>query len=391
MEIYHQLGYRYKWNLQSLADDATGDGVIIGPRHMKQEVVEKLPASVRAQAIFDPQFFLPGTPLGSLLDYGFFPAVLAGGFDTTGYETATAKASADSCVDFQLHNNFRYVIIPTRYCDGTPSSFVAQQTEFTVQPFLEAISVRQPNKPVLLQLILNSTMLKDTAFTDQLLNWVTGIDELNGVYIIVQDNRNSKQIKDPMHLLNLLGIVHALRCNELEVVLGYLNTEALVLSLADPNVVTIGSYERTRMFNSTNFSDDDTGGGPPNARLYFRKLLQWIEHPYVGALQAVPALAPLFDHNHYNAAMFVPTYKWHFSKPELYKHYFLEMTEQLRHVGQVHGKARYERLSTMITEASLWYTTLKEAGIVLENTENDGSHLPAWQTAANLFAKKMGW
>ena len=60
-EIYHQLGFRFQWNLQSIEEDATGDGVILGPRYMGRETIEALNRKVKKMGIFDPRFFLPDT------------------------------------------------------------------------------------------------------------------------------------------------------------------------------------------------------------------------------------------------------------------------------------------------------------------------------------------
>lgn len=114
LEIYHQLGFRFKWNLQSLEEDSTGDGVIIAPRFMKRDTVESLDDSIRQSAIFDPQFFLPRVPLGQLTTYDFFPQLVAGGFATSEYTPLIALESAKRCVEFQTTNNFRYITIPTR-------------------------------------------------------------------------------------------------------------------------------------------------------------------------------------------------------------------------------------------------------------------------------------
>ena len=131
LEIYHQLGFRHQWNLQSIADDGTGDGIIIGARSLEREKVEALPLAVRKQAIFDPQFFLPAVPKGQLETYDFFPHVAADGFSSSDYADRSAGISASGCIDFQVSNGFRYVVIPTRYMPGTPSDFVATQ-EFAV-------------------------------------------------------------------------------------------------------------------------------------------------------------------------------------------------------------------------------------------------------------------
>ncbi len=134
--IYHQLGYRYVWNFDSLLEDRCGDGVIIAPRFMDPDYVENLDVSLKKNSIFDPQFFLPDTPKGKLDKYDFFPHVASDGFDTEDYPEQFASECAERCIAFQLTNQFNRLVIPARYLKGVPSDFINQQQRLFVGPFL---------------------------------------------------------------------------------------------------------------------------------------------------------------------------------------------------------------------------------------------------------------
>ncbi len=390
-EIYHQVGFRHQWNLQSINDDRTGDGIIIGARSLEKEKVEALPAKTRRKAIFDPQFFLPAVPKGKLRTYDFFPHIAAEGFTSSDYADESAGISASGCVDFQIRNGFRHVVIPTRYMPGMPSDFISTQNTLFVEPFLEAIADQREDYSALLQLVVTDNMLKDTEYTADLLNWITGISGIAGVYLIAEQNASTKQVKDADFLYRLLCFTSALRENDMIVVLGYLNTEAILLSLADPSVLTMGVYENTRAFKIKTFEENDTAQRGPSPRLYMAKCLQWIDRNYHGAIERrLPGGKSLFDQNKYQAIMFRPSFNWHFSKPELYKHHFLELSRQLRTISQLEGKERYEQVVAMIREAGRIFKTMDQSGIVLDQ-DNDGSHLSAWLTAANEFAQDNGW
>jgi hypothetical protein len=390
-EIYHQAGFRHQWNLQSIKDDGTGDGIIIGARSLEKNKVEELPLKVRKTVIFDPQFFLPAVPKGKLATYDFFPHVVASGFSSSDYGDESAGISASGCVDFQVRNRFRHVVIPTRYMPGMPSDFIAAQNTLFVEPFLEAIAAQDGPHSVLLQLVLTDNMLKDSEYTADLLNWITGIEGLAGVYLIAEQSGSTKQIKDADFLYRLLCFTSALRQNDMVVVLGYLNTEAILLSLADPSAVTMGVYENTRAFRIKTFEDNDTVQRGPSPRLYVAKCLQWIDRNYHGAIERrLPDGKSFFDQNKYQAIMFRPSYNWHFAKPELYKHHFLELSRQLRQISDLEGKDRYKQVRALIETAIRNFKTMDDSGIVLDQ-DNDGSHLAAWITAANEFAQDRGW
>lgn len=392
LEIYHQIGHNHKWNFQSLKDDKTGQGVILSPRFLSPTDIVKQPPDIIRSSIFDPQFFLPDTALGKLSDYDFFPDSVADGFKTNDYSDSYAQESAERCVKFQIQNDFRYIVIPTRYSAGMPTSFIQSQQELFVTPFLEAINKQQSSQKVVLQLVLNDNMIKDKEYAADLLNWITGIDTLNGVYLIVEASPRSKQLADADLLFAMLTFIDALVQNQLEVILGYLNTESFLLSIASPQIITMGTYENTRTFNIRNFEvKEKTVQQGPTARLYVSKLLQWVSYPYIGAIsRALTGETNFFDENRHQALMFKPSYRWHFSKPELYKHALLVFEQQLRNIGVLQGKERYEAVRSTIRNAMSYYAKIEAGGVVFDR-DSSGEHLPAWLTAANQFGIVKGW
>jgi hypothetical protein len=391
-EIYHQVGFRHQWNLQSISGDSAGDGIIIGARSLERSKVEGLSTAVRKRAIFDPQFFLPAVPKGNLATYDFFPNIAAGDdFQSNGYADELAGMSASSCVKFQVANGFRFIVIPTRYLSGMPSNYIEAQEELFVGPFLAAIEEQTPQRPVLLQVVLTGNMLKDDDYSADLLNWITGHQDIAGVYLIAEQTAATKQVKDADFLYRLLKFSSDLRENNMVVVLGYLNTEAVVLTLADPSIVTMGIYENTRSFRIRTFEDDQSVQRGPSPRLYISKCLQWVDRNYHGAIERrLPNGKNLFDQNKYHATMFQPSFQWHFTKPQLYKHHFLELSRQLREISAFEGKARFRHVEGMVKGAMKVFQEMDKAGIVLDS-DNDGSHLPAWLTAINEFAQDRGW
>lgn len=390
LKVYHQLGHNHKWNVQSYREDAVGDGLILPARYMEDRHIKDLEAKLLHNSIFDPQFYVPRTARGALSTYDFFPANTVSDFSTSDYSNA-ALESAIRCVLFQQRYRFEYTIIPTRYKSGMPTNFEKEQSELFIEPFLEALSLENIEQRKLLQLILNDDMLKDEEYAKRLLNWITSYPEITGVYLIVQTSGTRKQIQDANLLLGLLEFIDNLNSNRLEVVLGYLNTESFLLSIAMPTIVTIGTYEATRSFDASKF--EDLRSQPqygPNPRLYISKLLQWVEKPYVDLLKSLIRDNSIFDENHYQAEMFEPEYNWHFSKPELYKHALLVMYNQLRTISDLSGIERYTRVDTIMRDAHERYQMLAQQGMVFD-PNSGGDHLPIWISVAAQFAQKRGW
>lgn len=390
VEILHQLGHNYVWNLSSLLEDHCGDGLILSPKFMDKAKVEALSESLKIISIFDPQFFNPHEQVGKLSFYDFFPGVLSDGFDTSEYCDGNASICAEKCVAFQKEHLFKTIIIPTRYSSGMPSSFISNQENLFVKPFIDAIHKLGKEKPVLLQLIVNYDMIKDAEYSNQLLNWITSFQDIDGVYLIADVKRSQKQIKDIDFLFCYLRFIDSLRVNNMLVLLGYQNTESALLSLASPTAVTIGSYENLRIFNISNFENQENPSHGPKPRIYVSQLFQWIDTNYVGAITRAKGNTDIFDDNKYKVLMFEPSYHWHFAKPELYKHYFLVFCNQMKNITSVDSSDRYHLLSSMLINAYSEFRFMEERGIVLDQN-SDGSHIPAWLTVANQFAEFKGW
>ena len=391
VDFYHQLGFRFNWNLDSLRKDMTGDGVIIGPRYMSPGDVASIGLEIRSSSFFDPQFFLPYSRCGKLCDYHFFPDVISGGFSSSEYSREIALESARLCLQFQIDHDFRYLVIPTRFREAIPSDYIASQMHLFVEPFMQAYSELNSNIPILLQLILNEHMLKESSFFNLVLNWVTSLSQLQGVYIILHRHAVRKQINDIDLLIAYLSMIASLRRNDLQVFLGYLNTEAIPLLAADPTGIATGSYENLRMFGLRNFTEEERGPiHGPNARIYIPRLCNWIEHPFIGAFRRVISDVSTFvGDSPYRIEMFNPKYKWHFTKPQPYKHYFFVFSDQIKNLALTDLSLRFQAISDTIRSALAEYENLERRGIVF-GIDNDSRHLSSWLTALNLFQAEFG-
>jgi hypothetical protein len=386
--LLHQLGHRYQWSIDSLAQDSTGDGCICAPRYMARTLVQKLPAALRAQSLFDPQFFLPNSSRGKLATYPFFPQVVAGGFSTTEWTDQMALQCARDCLSFQESCEFSAVVVPTRFREGMPTSFIEEQDRMFVVPFLQAADEAQVRRSKLLQLIVTDFMLKDAAYRTDLLNWATRYSEFAGVYLIYHVHDRNKQITDTDFLMGLMGFVAALKEAGLLVMVGYANTEGALLACAGADVITMGSYENLRMFSHDAF--DEPSERPirgPNARVYVPRLLQWVEYGYLGAIRRVVGdFDSYIEDSQYRVSMFRPDYNWHFTKPEPYKHFFTVYSRQLRRLFAAPSgdlcAAFLEECQSALSE----HDALRQSGVYLD-PDSSGQHLNSWISVLNLWMR----
>ncbi|MEZ4959874.1 MAG: hypothetical protein R2830_08650 [Saprospiraceae bacterium] len=386
MKVYHQTGFRYNWNIESLQGHV-GDGLIFSPINIDADKLANLNNTLKSSGFLDPQLYLLNEAKGTLDTYPYFPGNLKPDFTTPDLDESH-KELAKLCVDFQLDNNFEYIVIPIRYYPDNPSNFLVQCTEYFVAPFSDYIKSRSSNKKVLLSVIVKSIMLADLDRRNEMLNWITGHLGIDGVYLIFENNFTSKQIKDFDYLLNALNFIKSLKDNQLEVHIGYCNTEAIMYSVAMPDSVTIGSYENLRSFGIKRFQDlENSPMRSPNARLYSSKLFQWVDYVYIQAMeQLVSNYADYFDDSEYKPLMFKPEFKWHFAKSEPYKHYFYVFDKQLKDLPSVQVE-RISIIKTSIASAVQLFNEIQN-DVFLDNDSN-GSHLPTWYNVLNAFQKNL--
>jgi hypothetical protein len=386
MKVYHQTGFRYNWNIDSFRQ-LIGDGLIYSPINIDADKLLQLDNSVKKTGFLDPQLYLLNEAKGTLDTYPYFPGNLKPDYATPDLENSHLQL-AQLCVDFQLQNNFEYIVIPTRYYVDNPTSYFLQSSDYFVIPFCDYLKQKGIKKKILLSVIVKTIMLTDEEKRNETLNWITGHLNINGVYLIFEDNFTSKQIKDFEFLLNALKFIQVLKNNGIEVHLGYNNTEAILFSIAMPDSVSIGSYENLRSFGIKRFQDLENGPmRGPRARLYSSQLFQWIDYQYIDAMsKLLKHYENYFDESEYRPLMFMPDYNWQFQKPEPYKHYFYVFYRQIKSLPALQGD-RLETLKVQIKKAIGLFKTIEDS--VLLDDDSNGSHLPTWVNVINAFQKEL--
>ncbi|MBE0647949.1 MAG: hypothetical protein IH596_09205 [Bacteroidales bacterium] len=387
MRVYHQTGFRDNWNRECYLN-GIGDGLIFSPINIDADKLLGLGAELKKTGFLDPQLYLLNESKGTLDTYPYFPGNLKPDFSTPDLDNSHLQM-AQLCVDFQMNNDFDYLVIPTRYYTDNPTSYFVQSTDYFVHPFCEYVKGNGFNKKILLSVIIKSIMLSDSEKRDEVLNWITGHQLVDGVYLIFENNFPSKQIKDFEYLFNALRFINILKQNHMEVHLGYTNTEAILYSIAMPDSVSIGSYENLRSFGIKRFRDMENGPmRAPRARLYSSKLLQWVDYQYIEAMRKlIPDYEQYFDESEYRPLMFRPEYNWQFQKPEPYKHYFYAFNNQVKGLPEVQDE-RIETLKGNIRDAINLFHTI-ENNVLLDDDSN-GSHLPTWFNVINAYQKESG-
>lgn len=388
MLVYHQTGHNYVWNYDSYTNDNAGNGLIFSPVNIPSEKLVKLDKAIKENSFFDPQFYLPKEIKGKLETYKCFPANIVNGFQTDDFENLKNDI-AKLCIDFQLDNWFKFLLIPTRYFEVIPSDYLNQIKEYFIEPFLNYYLSNRIQKEIYLTVIVNQDQLLNDERRNILLNFITSIQDISGIYLIFENKYPTKQIKNLDYLFNAMLFIHALKLNNFKVNIGYTNTEGILYSIVGPESITMGSYENLRQFSIQRFINcQNKTVRQPNPRLYSRKLFQWIDYRYIEGLQKLyKNWQDIFEDSKYKPLMFEPTFNWHFNKPEPYKHFFLIFSSQINDLP-ICLKERIHYLQNIFNNALRIYHEISEAGVYLDEN-SDGSHINFWLTCIKMFEKYL--
>lgn len=388
ISIYHQCGHNTNWNIESFSDDKCGDGLILSPVHQQMSKIEHLDEEIKERSLFDPQYYLPNSQKSKLKSYPFFPETISDGFSTRDF-VLVSLMSAQQCIDFQMAQDFEKIIIPARYFDQLDPDYTDKQEEYTVRPFLNAITEAKVKKPIFLTLPLTSHMIENKTYQTKILNWVTSFPEINGIYAIAALERDTKQIQSKSFLISYMDFLTDLRNADLQIIIGYSNTESLLYSLIDDCILSFGTFENTRLFSVDKFVVMDEERRGPKARIYIPKLLNWIQFDQAKQIMvdAPEIWGEIYQPTEYGDRALKAATEPTFNQPGLYKHHFICFYEQINELKKLGVVNRYNKLRTWIKEAIELYDRIKEIPIDLEK-HGDDRHLQPWLDCINHYFKK---
>lgn len=373
--LLHQVGHNSSWNVESFQKDLCGNGLILSPLHQAKATIEKLDKGTRAASIFDPQFYLPNSRKPKLLTYPFFPEQVDGGFQTSTF-VSQVSGVAKSCIEFQVEQGFRKVVVPTRFLNQMYPDYFEQQNLFTVDAFMEHAG----SKPVCLSVALTSHMIQHVGWRKRVLNWMTSFPNVDEVYVMYEHERDPKQIHDGEFLRDWLVFCSDILKTGLALTVGYTNTEGLLYTVAGDLSITMGAFENTRIFSVDKFLESEGERRGPKARIYLAGLLNWVQFEDAKRIRdrAPKVWDQVYEPTPWAEEALSRVVEPTFNQSPLYKHYFQNMHDHVAELRPLTSRARRSLLLNKVEAALAAYRTLSHLGVELEKHGRSG-HLPAWQ------------
>lgn len=389
LKLYHQCGHNTIWNIDSFLEDSCGEGLILSPVHRKKCDIESLDDRVKSRSLFDPQYYLPNSQKQKLKTYPFFPEIIADGFASQDFGMV-ALDSARGCIEFQIEQNFEKIIIPAKYFDQMDPKYTEKQSSFTLHPFLKAADEAKVSKPIIMTLPLTSHMVKSSEYRIRILNWVTKYPEISGVYVFAStEDDDLKQIQSEPFLTAYLDFLTELRNADLEVIIGYCNTEGLLYSLVEGCDITFGTFENTRSFSIDKFLINEEDKRGPAPRIYLPGLLNWVRFSQASIIKrdAPEIWNKAYISTSFGDSKLSAAVEPHFTQPELYRHHCITYASQVKELATLSPHLRFEKLKKWIKEAMELNEAIAAIPFDLEK-HSRGDHLQAWLDAANSYFKR---
>lgn len=401
LKIYHQCGFRYNWNIDIYREKNIGSGFILSPINMEKKNLTDMKDDEIKNSFFDPQFYALGITKQQYLSYGFLDYI-----DNLMDFVKERELIAKRNIDFQNSIEFKYITIPTidfsllgtddifenvyinLFGDGVDkknnNNFNILK-EIVINPFTDYIKKINTNKKVLLTVVFDEEIAKNNDRFNDLLAMITSYDVIDGIYLIPKCTRSYKRIANIQFLLKIMEMISAIKRTDMEVIVGNTDIESLLYIVAGADAVSIGIYENLRYYNGNRFIYSDEPKRSPVPRMFSNKLLQWIDWTYLYPINENYDVKEIFDINEYFDMTQMSTYKWHFMKPEPYKHYMISFCKIINEMPE-DTEGRIEYVNKMLQDAQNMNTDFIKNGIILDDNSG-GSHLSQWRTVLLQFKK----
>lgn len=380
--LFHQVGHNSNWNVESFQDHGNGAGLILSPLHQAKGTVEKLPLLTRQASLFDPQFYLPSSRKKKLLSYPFFPEQVDGGFRTATFGTHVNEI-ARQCIEFQVEQQFRKVVVPTRFLDQMYPRYFEMQNQFTVDAFMQHAG----DLPLCLSVAVTDHMIQDPVWRRYLLNWITSFPAVDEVYLMYQHERDLKQVQDPEFLCEALRFFTDVLASGLKLTVGYTNCEGVLFSAAGDLSITMGAFENTRIFSVDKFLESEGERRGPKARIYLPGLFNWVQFEDAKRIrdQAPGVWQRVYHPTEWAEQALSRDFEPTFNQSPLYMHYFANLQMQVDTLRPMSPRQRRTLLIEQILSAQGAYRDLHLRGVQLEK-HGQASHLAGWLEALRTFS-----
>ena len=248
MELHLQFGYGMMEHCRALVDEWGGGTVILSPRDLTQEQLERLGDSILrldgGAVLLDPQFYLPHADHERLCAHDYWPGNYQTGAFFSGPQLATliqklaALNQRLGCTSF---------VLPGMLAPDISDDWLATQK----MVLDEARALNSP-VPLFQTIALSESAVTRTDGIGKLLDWAAA-NPADGYYMVCEHADGKYLVENPIWLANVLDIAAGLKLLGAKIILGYCNHQMLVASCAKVDAIASGTWMNVRSFPPEKF------------------------------------------------------------------------------------------------------------------------------------------
>lgn len=249
MELSLQFGYGMMEHCKSLIQRWGGGKVILSPRDLTHDQLERLSKSVNnlgGESLLDPQFYLPHADHERLCSHDYWPASYSTGTFFQGNELTRLVSSL---VSLNKLLGCRKMILPGLLASTISDDWINVQQIFRG----EAKRILQGQLELCPTIALSSEVLRNEDQVGALLEDLES-QERTTYYLVCEHPNGNYLVDDPVWLANVLDVIAGIKLLGSEVILGYSNHQMLASAAAKATAIASGTWMNVRVFPPEKFS-----------------------------------------------------------------------------------------------------------------------------------------
>lgn len=255
MRLHLQFGFGMMEHSKELVKDWRGGQVILSPRDLTDDQLDRLASSIRSLAggsvLLDPQFYLPHADHDRLREHEYWPATYSTGSFFGGPALSTLIGQL-TLLNGRLQT--RGFILPGLHADRVTSEWLETQ-----RLVLEEARAQAGDRPLFQTIALSDVASRNTADITSLIEHCAD-NVADGYYVVVEHPGGDYLVDDPNWLANIVDLCAAFKLQGSSVILGYCNQQMLIAALAKVDAVASGTWMNVRSFPPEKFkaaTEDD--------------------------------------------------------------------------------------------------------------------------------------
>lgn len=377
MSTYHQMGNDTKNLIGELPGYA---GFIASP--VNDKITELMMQIDEHQTrdfdvIFDPQLYFPRSQRGHLQEWNYFPSDVDTA-DVSSYQwwTSVCDTLIDTIGPFKPAVVCSPAIVPKTYSKEYHSTATSVANYLATKAGRLGIRTLQTVIVTMTDLTLDSRIMEMSS--------IISSTKADGIYLVlVSGLEPRREYNDAEDIAGTMRLIHLLEKSGLKVTVGFCSSDAILWKYAGATSCATGKFFNLRRFTIGRFTEADKGGA--QIPYWFEEaLLGFLREPDLVRLQSNGILSRASKENPFAQDILRqiatnPGEAWVGLGWRQYMYWFADIERRATN--------RDYNIKDSIKAAEQAWKTLDRNHIILEEPKNNGSWLPQWRRAIELFEK----